>query len=191
MERDSDVERVKLRGEFSSENVWTAFVDHLSKRVSRRELRELFSSHGPVVRVFIPRETRNPKYKFFTFAFVHFGNEESLRRAIAKLNGSMIDGWRISVGTARYKDARVRSVGKNTSLVMPSRSNTEDLSRFKEKGVINRSVRDTRSYKEALLSDRLKNNASDHRDRSIDGFNRRKGIKIVGKCIFRLRAPVG
>ncbi|KAE8664767.1 hypothetical protein F3Y22_tig00112738pilonHSYRG00325 [Hibiscus syriacus] len=151
MERERDVEREKLRGKFSLENVWTAFVDNLSKRVSRRELRELFSSHGPVVRVFIPRETRNPKYKFSTFAVVHFGNEESLNRAIAKLNGSMIDGWRISVGTARYKDARVRS------------------------------VRDERSYKDALLSDRLKSIASDHKELSNDGFNRRTRIKNIAK----------
>ncbi|KAE8680788.1 hypothetical protein F3Y22_tig00111366pilonHSYRG00093 [Hibiscus syriacus] len=80
--------------------------DNYSRRVSRRALREMFLVHGPVQRVYIPKVTRNPKYRFSTFAFMQFGNENGLRRAVENLNGAVIDGRRITVGVARYKESR-------------------------------------------------------------------------------------
>ncbi|KAE8695044.1 Calcium sensing receptor [Hibiscus syriacus] len=138
----------------------------------------LFSS-GTTERMFIPKETRNPKYKFSIFAFVQFDNEASLKRAIDNLNGSLIDGRRITVGTARYKEARSRSVGKNSSLFITTKPNTEDTSNSKEKDVINQSLRDDRSYKDALLSNKLKSNVSDCREMSNRGVHRGKGMKNI------------
>ncbi|XP_039040141.1 serine/arginine-rich splicing factor SC35-like [Hibiscus syriacus] len=102
------IEREKLKGKIDSGEVWKAFVDNLSRRVSRHELRDIFSSQGTVERVFIPKETRNPKYRFSTFAFVQFERESGLKRAIDMLNGSLIDGRRITVGVAKYTDVRPR-----------------------------------------------------------------------------------
>ncbi|KAE8736364.1 hypothetical protein F3Y22_tig00000002pilonHSYRG00119 [Hibiscus syriacus] len=58
---------------------------YLSKRVSRRALRELFHYQGPVVRIFIPSIKNKPKYKASMFTFVQFANEDGLRKAIGNV----------------------------------------------------------------------------------------------------------
>ncbi|KAE8673743.1 Gamma-tubulin complex component 2 [Hibiscus syriacus] len=97
-------------------------------------------------------KTRNPKYRFSTFAFVHFKREEDLKRAVEELNGIVIDGRKISVSPARFKDERSRS------RVLLSSSNNDDgqisaeSSKSRDRDNINRSRRDDRSYRDALLS---------------------------------------
>ncbi|KAE8711176.1 hypothetical protein F3Y22_tig00110303pilonHSYRG00456 [Hibiscus syriacus] len=134
---------------------------------------------GPVEIVFIPRETRNPKYKFSIFAFVQFSNEASMKGAIVNLNGSLIDGRRITVGATRYKEARPKPVEKISSVLMISEQNKEETSRSSEKHATNRSLRDVRSYKDALISNRLKSNVSDCREMSNGGIQRGKIMKNI------------
>ncbi|XP_039014640.1 serine/arginine-rich splicing factor 2-like [Hibiscus syriacus] len=112
IKRDREVEREKVKGKSAFDEVWMVFMDNVSMRVSQCALRELFLGHGLVERVFIPKETRNPKYKFSTFAFVQFGSEAGLKRAVDNLNGSLIDGKRITVGATRYKEAHSRTGGR-------------------------------------------------------------------------------
>ncbi|KAK8992053.1 hypothetical protein V6N11_044945 [Hibiscus sabdariffa] len=81
---------------------YSAFIDNLSKRVSRRSLWELFSLHGKVTRVFIPFRNNRPRYKEVTFAFVRFENNDDLLNAILKTNGSKIDGKVVRVSKARF-----------------------------------------------------------------------------------------
>ncbi|GMI71123.1 hypothetical protein HRI_000781600 [Hibiscus trionum] len=88
------------------EMAWSAFVDNLSKRVSRRSLRERFMHHGKVTRAFIPLVNRKPKYRESTFAFVHFESEKDLLNAVEKVNQAMIDGKRVLVKVAKYQKRR-------------------------------------------------------------------------------------
>ncbi|XP_039005774.1 U1 small nuclear ribonucleoprotein 70 kDa-like [Hibiscus syriacus] len=173
------VEREKLKGKIVSDEVWKAFVDNLSRRVSRRELRDIFSSHGTVERVFIPKETKNPKYKFSTFAFVQFERESSLKRAIEMLNGSLIDGRRISVGIAKYNDARPRIVAnKSPGKLVPDLS-TAGPPKLKEVDLTSRSVRDDRTYRDALLTEVTRVNALEYREKFSEGSHREKTKKNV------------
>ncbi|XP_039003308.1 serine/arginine-rich splicing factor 2-like [Hibiscus syriacus] len=99
-------ERVNLVSQTSSGEEWTAFVDNLSKRVSRRVVRELFQHQGQVMRVYIPNVSKNPKYRNQTFAFIQFENEEGLKKAIENVNGAWIDGKKVTVGAAKYQSYR-------------------------------------------------------------------------------------
>ncbi|KAE8661136.1 putative undecaprenyl diphosphate synthase [Hibiscus syriacus] len=91
---------------------------------------------GHVERVFIPKETRNPKHKFSTFAFVQFGSEAA------------------------------------------------ETSKSKEVDDSSRSLRDDRTYKDALLTNRMRSSALGYRELSSDGIHREK-IKenILEMCI--------
>ncbi|XP_039012982.1 polyadenylate-binding protein 6-like [Hibiscus syriacus] len=90
------------------------FPDNLSRRVTRSELREIFNHYGIVVRVFIPKFMFKLNYTSSTFSFVQFTVEEGCRRAIQYVNGTLIDGKRVSVGVAKYnKDRRRETDGKN------------------------------------------------------------------------------
>ncbi|KAE8717060.1 hypothetical protein F3Y22_tig00110065pilonHSYRG00307 [Hibiscus syriacus] len=168
-------ERDKLKGKIIFGEVWEVFVDNLSRRVSRRELRELFSSQGAVERVFIPKETRNPKYKFLTFAFVQFERESGLNQAIDMLNGSLIDGRRITVGVAKYNDARPLIAGKNSPVKLVPVSSAIGPSKLKEIDFSCRSVRDDRSYKDALLA----NYATGYTEFHSEGSHREKVRKNI------------
>ncbi|KAE8734375.1 hypothetical protein F3Y22_tig00000765pilonHSYRG00018 [Hibiscus syriacus] len=72
----------KSKSQSSSDEIWTSFVDNLSWRVSRSALRELFQYHGSLE------------------------NEKSMMNAIAKVNGSLIDGREVSLGVAKYQKPR-------------------------------------------------------------------------------------
>ncbi|KAE8693418.1 Polycomb group protein FERTILIZATION-INDEPENDENT ENDOSPERM [Hibiscus syriacus] len=107
--------RELVTGRSSSDKEWTVFVDNLSKRVTRRELREIFNIYGRVLRVFIPSFMVKPNYKSSTFAFVQYAMEEGCRRAIQNVNGTLIDGKRVSVGVAKYKKERRRAIDDKSS----------------------------------------------------------------------------
>ncbi|KAE8717707.1 hypothetical protein F3Y22_tig00110032pilonHSYRG00029 [Hibiscus syriacus] len=105
-ERVKNVEREIVLGHSSVGESWTIFVDNLSKRVSRGKLREIFHHYGQVVRIFIPKFTMKPKYTSSTFAFVQFASEEGRRRAIQSVDGTWIDGKRVTVGIEKYRKSR-------------------------------------------------------------------------------------
>ncbi|KAL4280566.1 hypothetical protein GQ457_03G000290 [Hibiscus cannabinus] len=92
-----------------SADVWTAFVDNLSRRVTRGALRELFNHYGKVIRVFIPAVNKKPRYQFSTFAFVQFASPGDLNRAIRFANKRKIDGRVIVVSKARFTSKQMES----------------------------------------------------------------------------------
>ncbi|XP_039032656.1 serine/arginine-rich splicing factor SC35-like [Hibiscus syriacus] len=127
MERVSERESESVKSEVPGDNlrevhggiIWSAFVDNLSRRVSRSDLWARFSHFGKVIKVFIPFINNRPKYKVSTFAFVHFASKEDLCNAVDKMNNVLIDGRRILVAVAKYekisgskrqKDGRVDGV---------------------------------------------------------------------------------
>ncbi|XP_039060644.1 RNA-binding motif protein, Y chromosome, family 1 member B-like [Hibiscus syriacus] len=187
-EREKNVERENLKGKSVPVECWSVFIDNLSKRVSHRTLRELFLVHGPVTRVFIPSQTRNPKYRFSTFAFVHFKREEDLKRAVEELNGIVIDGRKISVSPARFKDERSRS------RVLLSSSNNDvgqfsaESSKSRDRDNINRSRRDDRSYRDALLSN---GNRRGNNGLMSEDIQRRTVKGNILRCISQQTAPTG
>ncbi|KAE8678433.1 hypothetical protein F3Y22_tig00111410pilonHSYRG00088 [Hibiscus syriacus] len=89
-------------GALPGEGVWVAFIDNLSRRVHRSVLWERFSYFGKVIKVFIPFVNRRPKYKDYTFAFVHFASKEDLFNAKDRMNNVVVDGRKISVSIAKY-----------------------------------------------------------------------------------------
>ncbi|KAE8731579.1 Spc97 / Spc98 family of spindle pole body component, putative isoform 2 [Hibiscus syriacus] len=131
---------------------WTAFVDNLSKRVSRRAVKELFQHQGNVLRVYIPNVSNKPKYRNQTFAFVQFEKEEGLKNAIENVNGAWIDGMRVTVGVAKYQSHRNRIAAANRSQTESEKSNRGEERKKRGGGATVNSLRDGRSYKEALVS---------------------------------------
>ncbi|KAE8729083.1 Ubiquitin-activating enzyme E1 1 [Hibiscus syriacus] len=83
-------EREKRIGQSSSGGSWIVFVDNLSKRVTRSELRNIFIDQGQV-----------------------FGNETEMRNAVENINGLWIDGRKIYVGVAKYQSVRPRVAGSS------------------------------------------------------------------------------
>ncbi|XP_039062136.1 serine/arginine-rich splicing factor 2-like [Hibiscus syriacus] len=149
-ERVKNLEREGANGQFAVGEKWTIFVDNLSKRVIRGELREVFQHYDQVVRIFIPNFTQKSKYKNYTFAFVQFASEEGRRRAIQCVNGTWIDGKRVSVGLEKYQNNRNREVTEGRSTrdgPIPTR--VEKTNGEKHAGSL-RNLRDSRSYKEVV-----------------------------------------
>ncbi|KAE8705917.1 hypothetical protein F3Y22_tig00110415pilonHSYRG00166 [Hibiscus syriacus] len=93
-------------GERSSKlgDEWTAFIDNLSKRVSRGALREFFNNYGEVRQVFIPRSIRNPgiRIKECNFVFVRFAPKADMDNCLRSTNDAKIDGRSILVSKAKF-----------------------------------------------------------------------------------------
>ncbi|KAK8697702.1 hypothetical protein V6N13_113841 [Hibiscus sabdariffa] len=85
----------------AEKSTWIVFVDNMRNLAFRSVLRELFEFHGKVTRVFIPCVNWKTKFKFSTFAFVSFVNPTDMKRVIANVNKSYIDGRMVSVSKAR------------------------------------------------------------------------------------------
>ncbi|KAK8585990.1 hypothetical protein V6N13_130516 [Hibiscus sabdariffa] len=98
------VEEKKPSGHVNAGEKWMAFIDKLSKRISREALKELCRHHGKVVGVYISFVNRKPKYKFSTFAFVHFAWLSDLEMTINRLNKAKVDGKVIVISKARFPD---------------------------------------------------------------------------------------
>ncbi|XVE85981.1 hypothetical protein DITRI_Ditri17bG0135600 [Diplodiscus trichospermus] len=81
--------------------LFTIFVDKLSKRVSRRALWEAFNDYGRVMDIFIP-VTANGGRKFTTFAFVRYKTEAKMWNAIKARNNRRIDGLNTIVKRAIF-----------------------------------------------------------------------------------------
>ncbi|KAE8692147.1 Phosphatidylinositol/phosphatidylcholine transfer protein SFH9 [Hibiscus syriacus] len=96
---------------------------------------------------------------------------------INNVNGIVIDGRRISVGAARYKDSRSWMERNNISFKKAACPITVDIANLKESNDINRSLRDDRSYKDALLSNRIARSVKGITESSAEGLHRGKDKK--------------
>ncbi|XVE66604.1 hypothetical protein DITRI_Ditri08aG0091800 [Diplodiscus trichospermus] len=124
------------------DNVFTIFVDNLSRRVSNRALWEAFNDYGRVVDIFISHKD-NGRRKPVTFAFVRYRHDFEMRRVIVAGNNRRIDKCHIIVKKANYgwkeshtgKDRRIK--GKEVQ------GSTRQI--WSAKG------QDRKSYKEVLM----------------------------------------
>jgi cold-inducible RNA-binding protein len=80
------------------------FVGNLSYEATEAELREHFSSIGPVSYCYLPtdRETGRPR----GFAFVEFANDSHAQDAISRLNNQLFRGRPLAVKEAQPRESR-------------------------------------------------------------------------------------
>ncbi|HEX6240932.1 MAG TPA: RNA-binding protein [Polyangiales bacterium] len=85
------------------------YVGNLSFNTSEETLRDAFSQFGETteVKLVTDRETGRPR----GFGFVSMANADDARRAIAELNGAMLDGRSLRVNEAEERNAGGRSGG--------------------------------------------------------------------------------
>ena len=158
----------KRKGELPDwrSNLYSAFVDNLSLRVSKGALWDAFCDYGKVVDVHIPRFPKRQNNKGTTFAFVRYKFESELLKAIEGGNNRRIDGWHIRVKKAIFN--------------WKERSSPQKLQRWEEKngeaprdGKISFAIRDNRSYRDALMG------AEQQSERAERAFITRRNISSL------------
>ncbi|MBN8663332.1 MAG: RNA-binding protein [Chitinophagales bacterium] len=87
------------------------YVSNLSYAVQDEDLRGFFAEYGEVssAKVIMDKFTNRSR----GFGFVEMSDDEAAKKAIAELNGAMVDGRSISVNEARPKEDRPRTGGGN------------------------------------------------------------------------------
>lgn len=82
------------------------YVGNLSYRLTGEELREMFEQFGTVTKASVidDRETGRSK----GFGFVEMESDSSGQTAIKELNGTEVDGRKLSVNEARPREERPR-----------------------------------------------------------------------------------
>ena len=85
------------------------YVGNLSYNTSQADLEAFFAAAGEVREVAIPtdRETGQPR----GFAFVTMGSPAAAEQAIAKLNGTMLDGRNLKINEAQERAPRAGGGG--------------------------------------------------------------------------------
>ena len=80
------------------------YVGNLAYSVTDSELEQMFGAHGRVqsAQVIMDRETGRSK----GFGFVEMSDDAVAQKAIAELDGAMVDGRSIKVNVARPKEER-------------------------------------------------------------------------------------
>jgi len=84
------------------------FVGNLSISTSEQALRALFAAFGQVLSVNVvnDRDTEVPR----GFAFIEMGSDAEAQAAIAALDGTIVDGRRVSVNQARPKKSDASTI---------------------------------------------------------------------------------
>ncbi|KAE8685641.1 Mannosyl-oligosaccharide 1,2-alpha-mannosidase MNS2 [Hibiscus syriacus] len=158
------------------------------------ELRGIFNHYGPVVRVFIPSFMVKPNYKSSTFAFIQYAREEGCRRAIHNVNGTLIDGKRVSVGVAKYKKERKRETKEKRFQLKDNKSVREINGRQHDQLEKLQSLRDDRTYKENYSADGYSAEYSKEEDggsKEDEEDNRGKVVEGVRSKVDRDYAGIG
>ncbi|XP_039054991.1 serine/arginine-rich splicing factor SC35-like [Hibiscus syriacus] len=177
-EKSRERKRAGAFGRSFSGEEWTVFVGNLSKRVTRSELREIFNHYGRIVRVFIPSFMVKTNYKSSTFAFVQYAVEEGCRRAVMNVNGTLIDGKRVTVGVAKYKRGRKRDAEVKRSQLEGIKPFREANGRQQVDLESPRSLRDGRTYKEVVNVDKSRS-VDQQRRVNREGQKKAKGVRNV------------
>ena len=95
------------------------YVGNLSWNLKDQDLSNLFAAHGEVISAKIVNDKFTNRSK--GFGFVEMSDDAVAQKAIAELDGAMVDGRSIKVNVARPKEDRPeRSGGK------PSYSNSNN-----------------------------------------------------------------
>ncbi|HLB95986.1 MAG TPA: RNA-binding protein [Patescibacteria group bacterium] len=82
------------------------FVGGLSYNTSEETLKEAFAKFGTIESAVIITDRTSGRSK--GFGFVEFGNDEEAQKAIEGLNGTDLDGRKITVNVARPMEERPR-----------------------------------------------------------------------------------
>jgi RNA recognition motif-containing protein len=85
------------------------YVGNLDFRTTEEELRKAFGVYGQVDRVNIVTDKNTGQKR--GFAFVEMANDAEGEKAIAVLNGSLMEGRALNVNEARPKGERTPSAG--------------------------------------------------------------------------------
>jgi len=80
-------------------------IRNLNRETTEKKLRSLFTVHGRVVSCTLVTDKQTGKSKGFGFA--EMAEAIDGEKAIKKLNGSMVDGYKIRVKEAESKEAKV------------------------------------------------------------------------------------
>jgi len=86
------------------------YVGNLDFRTSEESLRKAFEVYGVVDKVNIVTDKDTGQQR--GFAFVEMANDAEGEKAIASLNGALIDGRALNVNEARPKTQRATSGGR-------------------------------------------------------------------------------
>ena len=80
------------------------YVGGLSYSVTDSQLQQLFASHGTVesAKVIMDRETDRSR----GFGFVEMGTQEEAEKAIAALNGTLLEGRNLTVNMSKPREDR-------------------------------------------------------------------------------------
>ena len=125
-------------------NLYSAFVDNLSLRVSKGALWDAFCDYGRVVDVYIPRFSKRQNIKGTTFAFVRYKFKSELMIAIEGGNNRRIDGWQIKVKKAIF-------TWKERSSSQKRQRGEEKNGEAPREAMTSLTIRDNRSYRDALM----------------------------------------
>ncbi|KAK8660359.1 hypothetical protein V6N13_051286 [Hibiscus sabdariffa] len=166
---------------------WTVFIDNLNRRVSRSTLWELFSYHGRVIKVFILRVNKKPRYKFTTFALVRFTSRDDMEKAVEGVNNSLIDGRRVPVSKAKFPKPLTREVLEGRKEKHYEKRGVEAyITNCSTKaGLLLDSVKDSRSYKDVLLG---KLESLGARDKGLEKIQD-KNVKPNQKALLDIHIP--
>jgi len=87
------------------------FVSNLSFAVQDEDLREYFAEYGEVssARIIMDKFTNRSR----GFAFVEMPDETAAQKAIAELDGAIVDGRTIKVNVAKPREERSNGGGNN------------------------------------------------------------------------------
>ena len=80
------------------------FVGGLSFNTTENDLQDAFAAHGTVSEVNLITDRMSGKSK--GFAFVTMGSDEEAQKAIAGMNGKVLDGRNLTVNEARPREER-------------------------------------------------------------------------------------
>ncbi|KAE8692137.1 Nuclear transport factor 2 family protein with RNA binding domain [Hibiscus syriacus] len=110
---------------------------------------------------------------------IEFGDETGMSKVVENINGLWIDGRKVFVGVAKYQKDRPRAAGTSRSQFDAAEKFTEEKSKPCEKAEFQRSIRDDRSYKDALLTSSTRRRDLEQQENKYDSLDRRRGKKNI------------
>lgn len=118
------------------------FVNHLAKSIDNKQLSDTFSMFGNILSC---KVSANSKRESLGYGFVHYETEESALTAIAKVDGKVIAGEKVSVTAFKSKKERgTNNKFKYTNVFvknLPAEVSKEEVEElFSKHGVVTSSV---------------------------------------------------
>ncbi|XVF06767.1 hypothetical protein REPUB_Repub06bG0079100 [Reevesia pubescens] len=163
-----------------SSDLYTVFVENVSRIISKRTLWEGSNSYGKVMDVYISLFDKSGKPRLVTFAFVRFKLKSEFEKAILEGNNRLMNGRVIKAKAAKYKRFNNATSVMENNQGKKSVSSTPGLNRSHADGKVEAS----KSYKEALLGVNKLNDIQDKEGSAskeeavcLDGVS----MPIVGK----------